>query len=76
MVKTYLWVIALLAMALMAPNTQQIVGRFRPGLDANFQPSDRQYWQPTRGWAIAMAIVGAVGFLSLNRVSEFLYFQF
>lgn len=42
------------------PNTQQIVQKFKPN------------WY----WAIGMGVVASFCLLSLNRVSEFLYFQF
>ena len=74
--KTYAWVTVLLVVALWAPNTQQIMARFRPSLDEAAEALSQLLWQPSRGWAIVMAIIGALGFLSLNRVSEFLYFQF
>jgi D-alanyl-lipoteichoic acid acyltransferase DltB (MBOAT superfamily) len=78
-VRNWLWVGALLAIALLAPNTQQIVARYRPGLDAarpGSRPGARWLWQPTTGWAVFVACLGAAGVLSLDRVSEFLYFQF
>ena len=33
-------------------------------------------WQPSLAWAAATAVIAAIAFLSLTRVSEFLYFQF
>ncbi len=42
------------------PNTQQILERFKP-----------TYW-----WSISIGVLTSVCLLSLNRVSEFLYFQF
>ena len=33
-------------------------------------------WQPSLAWAAATAIIAAVAFMGLSRVSEFLYFQF
>jgi len=81
-VLTYLWVGALSCIALFAPNTQEIMRRYRPGLDfhpaRNEQDSvaSRMAWQPSTWWSVAIGIVFACGMLSLTRVSEFLYFQF
>lgn len=76
-VHMYVWIVALLAIVFLAPNTQQIMGRFRPGLDASTHALRVwPQWQPTLRWAIACALVAGCGFLSLHRVSEFLYYQF
>lgn len=50
----------LLGGVMVLPNTQQIMQRFQPS------------WQ----WAIALSSVTVLCLISLNRVSEFLYFQF
>lgn len=42
------------------PNTQQIVAKLKP-----------TWW-----WAVGMGIMASLSLLSLNKVSEFLYFQF
>jgi D-alanyl-lipoteichoic acid acyltransferase DltB (MBOAT superfamily) len=73
----WLWIAALFAIAVWAPNTQQIVGRYRAALD--FDPREaarRLAWQPSRGWAVATGAAAAAGTLALSQVSEFLYFQF
>ena len=84
---TYLWVFALLFIALLMPNTQQIMSDFKPSF-SSYQ-SQRQYaiscghvferffqWRPTTFWSIAIGIIAAFGILALTSVSEFLYFQF
>lgn len=81
-VLTYLWVGALSCIALFAPNTQELMRRYRPGLD--FHPAGNEQvsatgaiaWRPSTRWGLAIGIVFACGMLSLTRVSEFLYFQF
>lgn len=50
----------ILLAVLVMPNTQQIMQRFKP----------------TASWATAIGLISAFCLLSLNRVSEFLYFQF
>lgn len=88
---TYLWVGTLLTIALFAPNTQELMRKFRPGLhvgslstagfseraarEALGEPRILE-WRPTRFWSLAIAIALACGLLSLTRISEFLYFQF
>ncbi len=86
-VYTYLWVVGLLAIALVMPNTQQIMRRYRPALARHRAPPGshvtlgqrflaRLFWKPTTGWGIAIGAIAALGFLALTSVSEFLYFQF
>lgn len=74
---TFVWVAALLPIVFLAPNTQQIMQRFKPALD---QPDSARptpmAWRASTGWALAMALVLGFGLLSLTRPSEFLYFQF
>ena len=74
-VEAWLWIAALLAVALACPNSQQIMGRMRPALDHD-GGTGRLVWAPSRRWAAASAVLAALGVLSLARVSEFLYFQF
>ncbi len=52
--------IALLVATISLPNSQEIMERFKP-----------MWW-----WAIAMGAIFTYCLLSLNKISEFLYFQF
>jgi len=73
----YAWIVVLFPVVLFAPNTQEILGRFRPALD--FRPHAtlaRIAWQPTVAWGVTAALIAAGGLLTLSRVSEFLYYQF
>jgi alginate O-acetyltransferase complex protein AlgI len=75
--------VALAALALvtfLAPNTQEIMARYRPGLPtfaSDGLPAPRiVLWRPQPGWALV--VVGAL-LLALSRmsgVSPFLYYQF
>ena len=66
------------------PNTLQLMSRFDPVLNehvkSNQKPllpmAQRIKWQPSTRWAVIMGIIAAVALLSLNQISEFLYFQF
>jgi len=73
----YVWIVTLLPVVFLAPNTQQIMQHYKPALDHKQEdvPS-RLAWSPNAGWAVAMAVLMACGLLSLTRPSEFLYFQF
>lgn len=53
-------VIVLLLCVTLLPNTQQIMKRFRPN-----------WW-----WAVGISVIATFSLFSMNRVSEFLYFQF
>jgi alginate O-acetyltransferase complex protein AlgI len=53
-------VVVLLLAVTLLPNTQQIMKRFHPN-----------WW-----WAIGMSVIATLSLFSMNRVSEFLYFQF
>lgn len=76
-VMNYLWILMLLPVVFLSPNTQQIMGRFKPALDTDHDNSaTRLAWSVRRRWAVLMAVVLASGLLSLTRPSEFLYFQF
>jgi alginate O-acetyltransferase complex protein AlgI len=57
------------------PNTQQWLSRYAPAWEAVTSHS-RLAWQPTRRYALLIGTMFVVSLLSLNRVSEFLYFQF
>ena len=84
---TWLWIAALLPIALILPNTQQIMRQAQPGLhlhsgrtDDELQPAprlaDKLAWRNTTGWAIGIGLLAAISVLAMTRISEFLYFQF
>jgi alginate O-acetyltransferase complex protein AlgI len=69
----------LLAIAWAWPNTQEIMARFRPALDAEAVKPAAWTWRPNMATAIALAAVAAPALyiiLFTDRVSDFLYFQF
>lgn len=84
---TYLWIIVLLLIALVMPNTQEFMANFKPALEPHIsEPSSeirfakrwltRMKWQPSLGWSLTIALLASLGILALTSVSEFLYFQF
>lgn len=73
----WLWIVALLPVVFLAPNTQQILAGHPPALEAGAPARPRWLvWKPSGAWAWGVAVVLACGLLSLTRPSEFLYFQF
>jgi hypothetical protein len=73
----WLWIVVLAGIAFLAPNSQEMIGRWRAALDAEPLRAPRLLaWQPTAGWAVTTGVVAAAGTLALSQVSEVLYFQF
>jgi hypothetical protein len=69
----------LLGIAWFAPNTQEIMARFEPALDAADVRPARWTWRPNLATALGTAIIAAPALyfiLFTDRVSDFLYFQF
>jgi hypothetical protein len=69
------WIAALWALAWLGPNTQQIMGAFKPALE-NVIPIRGLRWQPNLFWLGTTAFVLFYAITEMGRVSEFLYFQF
>jgi alginate O-acetyltransferase complex protein AlgI len=73
------WGLALAAIALALPNTQQIMRDWAPVLEqVRMLPGNlvALRWQPTPGWAMAMAGVAIAGLIAIGRGGEFIYWQF
>lgn len=81
------WAAIMLAIAVFAPNALEILRPYEPAITMpaannkgkiDFFPklTARFVWLPHWGWAVATAAVAACGVVSLNRVSEFLYWNF
>ena len=82
------WVVALLLVATCLPNSLEVMRRFEPALNfrpaaapapgrgAGVLPAGRLVAQLDLGWAALFGLMLLFGTLSLNRVSEFLYWQF
>ena len=81
-----LWVSALMLIATVLPNTQQLMHRFEPAL-AVHPPSDADAVQPIKAlqklafslnytWCVSLSVIATVAILTLHGVSEFLYYQF
>jgi len=84
----YAWMLALLMLALIPPNILQLMYAHDPAItlplpyaqDRRPAPFRRVFarlaWRPSPAWAVATAALSAGGILALNRVTEFLYWQF
>jgi len=65
----------LLVFVLKSPNTAQVMHRIRATLDLT-DYRGRLDWRMNRGWAVITGVIFASCLLNLNRVSEFIYWQF
>jgi D-alanyl-lipoteichoic acid acyltransferase DltB (MBOAT superfamily) len=83
----YGWIVVLLAIALVPPNVLEIMRPWQPAITMPGTTASGRLdlWRGlalrlslsmSPVWAFAAAIVMTIGVLSLNRVSEFLYWRF
>jgi hypothetical protein len=83
------WIVLLGVVALAFPNTLQLLSSFEPALGVKPVSPQTKYapkrlvavaarltWSPTLTWAIAVAVLAAIGAYHLGGNSEFLYWQF
>jgi alginate O-acetyltransferase complex protein AlgI len=71
------WLIILLGMVWFAPNTQQILGAYRPALDAPAAAPRRWLaWTPNGRWLCVHLVLAVWAIAAISQLSEFLYFQF
>jgi D-alanyl-lipoteichoic acid acyltransferase DltB (MBOAT superfamily) len=72
------WLAGGAVISLLLPNTYQLMAAQKPALiPASVQlEQNRVSWRANASWAVLVAIVFCWSVLSLNQVSEFLYFQF
>jgi alginate O-acetyltransferase complex protein AlgI len=63
-------------LALAAPTTNDIFFHYKPSLDRILQARPVLSWRPRPGWGLACAALFIGCVFGMNRVSEFLYFQF
>ncbi len=69
---------ALLIIVLILPNSHRLLGSTGPLFSprsAHAQPRPLR-WAPTGAWGAAIGVVALLSILSLNRISDFLYFRF
>jgi len=77
-----LWTIVLLLIALVLPNSIQIMAPHEPVLGAKERPANTglllrsMRWSPTIVWAIVISLLAAAAVMRVGGPSEFLYWQF
>jgi len=74
----WLWLLLLAVIAFAFPNVQQLMAKFSPALMPQYLKlaAGRWQWRPSPAWALCLGLLMAWALLALNRVDEFLYFQF
>jgi hypothetical protein len=74
------WIVLLTGIALLCPNSLQVMRLVDPALNWNSTPATKWHWvpawQPSLAWALAISIVTVLGILKVAGPSEFLYWQF
>ncbi|MEA2780683.1 MAG: alginate O-acetyltransferase complex protein AlgI [Rhodospirillaceae bacterium] len=87
---TPVWVVFWLAVLWLLPNTQQLMSKFRPAFDYDSASWLRRppllyhvkqfrsllCWRPTALGAALVGLMAGLAYLTLQHVSEFLYYQF
>jgi alginate O-acetyltransferase complex protein AlgI len=81
--KALMWIAILLFIALICPNTLQMLAPYEPALGvkpASTAPIIGRLripaWGPSLPWAVAISVIAAVAIFSTGGPSEFLYWQF
>ena len=78
----FLWILFAASIALLIPNVAQLFSKVDPVLYENdnvfrdIRSASRIRWKYSSRWAFAIAVAAVAGVLTLQQVSEFLYFQF
>ncbi|MBA3497851.1 MAG: MBOAT family protein, partial [Gemmatimonadales bacterium] len=82
-VTALLWIGALALIAWFAPNTQEILARYRPALGFEaVRGAAARYrwllWRPSTAWSLLVAVLAAMALANMwvGDNAEFLYFQF
>jgi hypothetical protein len=75
-VSAILWSIVLLAIATTLPNSMQLMARFEPALGMKAVAGGRMLVALDARWASMFGFMLLAGVMSLNQISEFLYWQF
>jgi hypothetical protein len=76
------WLAVLLLVALLFPNTLQLMARYQPALGVLSKPAAPLSvlraldWAPTAPWAVAMSSLVVAAVMRIGGKSEFLYWQF
>jgi hypothetical protein len=82
-VKAAMWIAILLFIALVCPNTLEILAPYEPALGVKPRTTAPLIgrvripnWGPSLPWAVAVSAVAAIAIFAIGGPSEFLYWQF
>lgn len=80
-IESWSWITIAALITFLLPNTQEIMRNFNPALDFDLKQPPLSFmknnpWTPNKEWALTLGIIATLCLLSLNKPSEFLYFQF
>jgi hypothetical protein len=80
-VRLAIWIFVLMAVALVCPNTLQILSHYEPALGVKPRPTVRGIgrllqWDASLPWALMVSGVAAIAIVFIRGPSEFLYWQF
>jgi alginate O-acetyltransferase complex protein AlgI len=80
-VKSLFWIVLALFIALVCPDTLQILAPYEPALGVTEQSFKGRMgltikWNTSLPWALAMSAIAAITIVSVGGPSEFLYWQF
>jgi alginate O-acetyltransferase complex protein AlgI len=77
------WIAVIALVAWFAPNTQELLARYRPALgfpapDARGERYRWLEWRPSYAWSIVLGLIAAAAIMNLwiGDNAEFIYFQF
>jgi len=70
------FIFVLFIVAVMMPNTQEIMRNYHPTLDAMEKKKVLLEWKPTPIWLTIIILMLVVSIYKMSKISEFLYFQF
>ena len=74
-----MWIVCLMAIAFIAPNTQEIMSRHGCGIEIykRYKSAPGWWaWTPNLPWTVATAAILLYSLSRITQVSEFLYWQF
>jgi alginate O-acetyltransferase complex protein AlgI len=76
-----IWIAVLMFIALVCPNTLEILSRYEPALGVKPRSTKLGIgraleWNASLPWAVAVAGIAAMAIVSISGPSEFLYWQF
>lgn len=71
----FVWIVVAMAIAMGLPNTQEIVGEVQ-FKNRRAAPSNKIRFSQNLGWGAMIATLAMYSVFSINKLSEFLYFQF